>query len=265
MSKRIHFISGLPRSGSTLLCNILNQNPDFSVTGTSGILGVLVQMRNTWNQSNELLASASEDQKRKTMQGALQGYFSEYDTEVCFDKSRGWTGYMELAEAIEGNVKIIATVRDLTDILASFEKLFRNQAGLGVFPQEKAFPVDWTTLEGRLKVMIRPDQPVGSAYNRLKDAFQRGYGDKILIVEFDDLTRDTEAVIRNIYDFIGRPYYKKHDYSNVEQTIFENDLFHGMGNDLHKIRPEVKPVISDARKVLGDQLYKQFSNQEFWR
>lgn len=265
MRKRIHFISGLPRSGSTLLCNILNQNPDFSVTGTSGILGILVQIRNTWNQSSELLASASEEQKIRTMQGCLRGYFDQYDTEVCFDKSRGWTGYMEMAEALEGDVKIIATVRDLTDILASFEKLFRKQAGTGVFPQEKAFPVDWTTLEGRMKVLVRADQPVGSSFNRLRDAFQRGYKDKIHIVEFTELTSDPEETVKKIYDFIGRPYYKLHDYDNVKQTIFENDLFHGMGQDLHKIRTKVKPIVSDARKVLGDTVYKQFSNQEFWR
>jgi len=30
--KQVFFISGLPRSGSTLLCNILAQNPEFFVT-----------------------------------------------------------------------------------------------------------------------------------------------------------------------------------------------------------------------------------------
>ena len=30
MENRIHFISGLPRAGSTLLAAVLRQNPDFS-------------------------------------------------------------------------------------------------------------------------------------------------------------------------------------------------------------------------------------------
>jgi len=35
--KEIYFINGMPRSGSTLLCNILAQNPEFHVTPTSGL------------------------------------------------------------------------------------------------------------------------------------------------------------------------------------------------------------------------------------
>jgi sulfotransferase len=38
--KKIHFINGMPRSGSTLLCNILAQNPKFHVTPTSYVAEV---------------------------------------------------------------------------------------------------------------------------------------------------------------------------------------------------------------------------------
>tara|TARA_B100001094_G_C18131979_1_gene772800 strand:- start:403 stop:528 length:126 start_codon:yes stop_codon:yes gene_type:complete len=33
--KKIFFISGLPRSGNTLLSSLLNQNPDITVSGQS--------------------------------------------------------------------------------------------------------------------------------------------------------------------------------------------------------------------------------------
>ena len=49
IDKNVHFISGMPRSGSTLLCNILNQNPRFHATGTSGVLDLLLLVRNNWN------------------------------------------------------------------------------------------------------------------------------------------------------------------------------------------------------------------------
>lgn len=265
MNKTIHFISGLPRSGSTLLCNLLNQNPEFGVTGTSGILGVVAQIRNTWNMSSELLASATDEQKMNVMKGALQGYFKDFEQEIVFDKSRGWTGYIEMAEKLIGDVKIVACVRDLTDILASFEKVYRKNSGTNIFPQEKQFPVEWLTVEGRTGVMVRGDQPVGSAWSRLKDALQRGHENKIHLVEFVDLTTDPEGTLKKIYEFLAKPYYKGHDFNKVEQTIFENDLFHGMGKDLHTIKSKVKPVVSDARKVLGEETFRKFSNQEFWR
>ena len=46
MEKTFHFISGLPRSGSSLLANVLAQNPRFCVSPTSGILDIMFMVRN---------------------------------------------------------------------------------------------------------------------------------------------------------------------------------------------------------------------------
>src|SRR4051794_4991565 len=48
--KKYCFISGLPRSGSTLLANLLAQNPRFHASATSGILDVVFGVRNHWDQ-----------------------------------------------------------------------------------------------------------------------------------------------------------------------------------------------------------------------
>jgi len=48
--RKIHFISGLPRSGSTLLTNILLQNPQFQTTATSSLLDFLLQVRDNWSK-----------------------------------------------------------------------------------------------------------------------------------------------------------------------------------------------------------------------
>jgi len=53
----IHFISGLPRSGSTLLANLLAQNPRYHSTATSGILEILFQVRNNWDKVAEFRAA----------------------------------------------------------------------------------------------------------------------------------------------------------------------------------------------------------------
>lgn len=52
----LHLISGLPRAGSTLLCNILAQNPRFHATATSGILEMLFRVRNGWDTVEEFRA-----------------------------------------------------------------------------------------------------------------------------------------------------------------------------------------------------------------
>jgi len=96
--KTIHFIAGFPRAGSTLLCNILNQNPRFHATSTSGILDIVLAIRNQWENVNEFQASPNKAGKNAVMKPILQNYYSTVDRPVVFDKSRGWPGYLELAE-----------------------------------------------------------------------------------------------------------------------------------------------------------------------
>ncbi len=40
---KVHFLGGLPRAGSTLLMNLLGQNPKFTVTPTSGLLELIIE------------------------------------------------------------------------------------------------------------------------------------------------------------------------------------------------------------------------------
>jgi sulfotransferase len=60
MEKKIFFQSSLPRSGSTLLQNIVAQNPDFYSTPTSGLLDLVFGARGNFINSNEFKA---QDQK----------------------------------------------------------------------------------------------------------------------------------------------------------------------------------------------------------
>ena len=47
MVEQIYFQSSMPRSGSTLLQNIMGENPDFYVTPTSGVLELVLAQGQT--------------------------------------------------------------------------------------------------------------------------------------------------------------------------------------------------------------------------
>ena len=61
--EKIFFQSSLPRSGSTLLQNILGQNPDFYVSPTSGVLELLFAARN--NYTNDVAFKAQDSKLMK--------------------------------------------------------------------------------------------------------------------------------------------------------------------------------------------------------
>jgi len=263
MDKTIHFVAGLPRSGSTLICNILNQNPRFHATSTSGILDVMLSIRNQWESFVNLKASPNKAGKNAVMVGMLQNYYSTVERPVVFDKSRGWPSHVELAEHIlQRKAKIIVPVRKITDILASFEKLWRSQAHEWQFPQEKTNHAQWQTVEGRADVWMNANQPVGSAYNRIRDAIHRGYLDRIQFVEFEELTKHPEFVMREVYEFLEEEWFD-HDFNHVPQSTNENDDIHGIPG-LHVIRPEVKPFTVDVKAIIGDTAYNKYDDAQFW-
>jgi sulfotransferase len=261
--KNLFFVSGLPRSGSTLLMNILGQHPDVYVTPTSGCHEVLWTTRNNWNtfvehQSDPMASSP------KNLQRVLRSMMYSYhdtDKNIIFDKHRSWTHSIELLEFIlNGPAKIIIPVRSISEILASFEQVYRKSAHLHNTPGD--FLSSQTT-EGRVNHWISNRGEVGIAYNRIKDVFQRGYGDRLLLVEFDALTYSPESTMNQIWDFlkIDAPI---HDFNNVIQLTKEDDSYTGY-DGLHDIRSKVLPVPPKANRVLGEALSNKYKNVEFWR
>jgi sulfotransferase len=264
--RKHYFISGMPRSGSTLLCNIMAQNPRFYVSpATSGCHDVLFNIRNQWDRLVEHQAEGvNYDQLRRVLSSALDAYHTT-DKEVVVDKGRGWLSLMEMVEFIKGEKpKMIVPVRDLAEILSSFEMLWRKSTGKTQWAFESADYFKAQTVEGRCDIWAEQGQPVGLAYNRLKDAISRGKTDCMLFVEFRDLTRDPAKTMERIYDFLGEEKFT-HDFDNVEQVTAEDDVNVHRIPGLHTIRPKVEPVPRMAEEVLGTQLASKYYKLEIWR
>jgi sulfotransferase len=263
--KQVFFISGLPRSGSTLLCNILAQNPEFFVTkATSGCVEVLFSIRNQWDRIIEHQAEGiNRNQLKNVLKGSLNSYYLT-DKNIIFDKGRGWLSMIETLEfALDKKVKLICTVRNINEILASFEGLWRNTTGQSQWNIEQNNYEKSLTLKGRCELWSEAGQPLGSAFNRLKDAIDRGHKDRLFFMEFDNLTTYPKETVKNIYDFLNLEYYN-HDFDNVIQVTKEDDDNIHRIKDLHTIRSVVKPVPLKAYQILGEVADK-YANLEFWR
>jgi len=274
INKPIIFVAGLPRSGSTLFMNILGQNPNFHVTPTSGILSSLVQIKNSWDNNEAFKAqpkALSEQIKINVLRSMLIGYMAHSDKPVFIDKNRMWPEHIELIETLIGreNIRILMTVRDLRDVIASFEMRSRATSMTSQAPLELVDPVAAKTASGRIKLYIDNMQPIGRAYNAIRDTMTRGWGDKLFFVEYEALTANPQATMQAIYPFIQQEYYQ-HDFENVEQVTFEDDSAYGI-TGLHTIRPKVEPQEPKWSKVFDDFVTQEKVWQDieklayFWR
>jgi len=257
--KEVFFINGMPRSGSTLLCNILAQNPEFHVTPTSGLSELVRGIHQFWKQNPVIKASETPEKQLQIIKDLFQSYHSDTDRPTVFNKSRGWSTLVELVENALGHpIKILTTTRKITCILSSLEKLYRKEIKLINSPMETG--PNLGTLEGRINTWTSQEGLVGSTFNTIRDAVMRGHRDKFHFVDFDELTQTPKRVIQGVYRFLGKEYYN-HDFNNIPQYTKENDAEHGF-TDLHTIRPEIKPVKDDSKEILG-HLHDQFANFHF--
>lgn len=268
MDKNIFFVSGLPRAGSTLLCNILAQRPDMHATATSGIMQMIVNVRDFWFKIDEFRALPEAETERKkvqVMRGMLEGFFADVKQPIIAEKSRGWLAHLEMAARImQREPKVLVPVRDIRDVLCSFEKLWRKSKDTRQIAQEMGNPIEFQTLEGRCSVFASKNQIVGSCYERIKDAVARGWRKQMFFVEYDKLTEKPQQTMDEIYEFLKiEPF--KHDFDNVQQVTVEDDLVH-IFKDLHKIRSKVAPQEPSWPIIMPKQLAEVYAPEaEFWK
>jgi sulfotransferase len=250
--EKIFYQSSLPRSGSTLLQNILAQNPDIYATPTSGVLELIFAARANYTTSPEFIAQDAELMKtgyQAFCKEGMDGFYNAItDKKYVMDKSRGWSIHYDFLKFVRGDEpKVICMVRDLRDIFASMENNFRKH------PEKQSDILDWskgqgTTVPKRVDIWAQ-QPPVGLAIERLSEIFRMGIDTKMLFVKFEDLCLYPDVQMRLIYNYLDIPFYS-HDFDNIQQVTKEDDEVYGAFGD-HTIRTKLEPVRSRAKELLG--------------
>jgi sulfotransferase len=102
---------------------------------------------------------------------------------------------------------------------------------------------------------------VGYALDALREAFFGGHTQRIILVEYEALTRSSTVTLARLYDLLDIPRYD-HDFDNVEYHADDFDLALG-ARGLHTVRRKVEWV--DRQTILPPELFNRFVNDMFWR
>ena len=83
MDNGIHFISGLPRSGSTLLSVILRQDPLFHAGMSSPVAPLVNSLLNVMSARGEWATLFDDDQRQNVLQAVIEGYYPEHPSKAA--------------------------------------------------------------------------------------------------------------------------------------------------------------------------------------
>ncbi len=259
MLNGLHFISGLPRAGSTLLSAILRQNPRFHAGMTSPVGGLYMALETALSRRNEAAVFLTESQRRSIVKGLFTNYYEAIHSEkVVFDTNRAWNTKLPALTQLFPEARIICCVRSVSWIMDSIERLVRRNA----FELSGIFGFDpGGTVFTRINRLAASDGLVGFALDALKEAFYGEHAGRLVLIEYQALCRAPEATLRYLYDQIGAPYFP-HDFDNVEYEAEEFDLALGT-RGLHTVRRRVEWI--DRATVLPPELFARFEHDAFWR
>lgn len=228
-------VAGLPRSGSTLLQQILGQNPRHHVTPTSGVPMMITGIQQQWTGHEPYIAQGLPvvaPRIAKGISGFISGFYMNEvaSGKLIFDKSRMWPSCIELVEeSFNAKMKVILCVRNVPDILASFERIYRKNT---MFQRGHMPP----TAEGRAINHLRNDSVVGASINSVHDVWSRGLNDRLVVVPFNELCSKPKETLERIHNELGIPQFK-YDFDNVRQITHEDDTAFGFApGTLHNIR-----------------------------
>lgn len=256
----IHFVAGLPRSGSTLLAAILGQNPKFRADVTSPVAALIDGLQPRLGSGTEFAPFFNDERRSRILRGLFDLYHGPGPAgSVVFDTNRTWTARMALVGELFPDAKVICLVRDVSWVLDSMERLLRRNPtrvsrALGL--------QNGSSVYARVANMMNLDTGlVGSAWAALREAWYGESASRLIVVEYDRLVANPNGIVAKLYEGLGEAPFA-HDFTNLDFTSTEYDEGLGMPG-LHRIRPAV--AAAPRKPCIPPDLFVKYSGSNFWK
>lgn len=259
-NRQYHFITGLPRSGSTLLAALLLQNPQFHAGMTSPVGVLYNSMLHQFGAGSEFGPVITKAERKRLVRGLFDSYYAEQsDKSVIFDTNRMWTAHLPMLMDQFPGSKLIACVRNVAWIMDSIERKYAADP----YEITRLFNDDneRATVYSRADTLAQRNRMVGAPWTALKSAFYSEHAGSMLLIDYDLLAQAPQKVMPLIYQFIGVEAFQ-HDFDDVQYDAPEFDAPLGM-RGLHKVRSSVSFESRDS--ILPPDLFQQYSQLSFWK
>lgn len=219
-------LSGLPRTGSTLLSAILNQNPKIHSEGSSHLCELMFSVQQSCinDEQRHLRASRRFPKTMHNIVSALPGlYYKDIKKPIIVDKCRVWANHANMQliyNYITDKPKVIILRRKVEEIMMSLLNIFKKN-NINFTAYDILSP---TNDDFRIPILS------------VIDSYKNNNG-TFLFVNYNDIVENTERTLKDIYDFCEWEYYP-HNFTNIVHPFPEDDTYYGL-QGLHDVNPTI--------------------------
>jgi sulfotransferase len=258
MVTQLHLISGLPRSGSTLLCALLRQNPRFTAAMTSPVASLCGALHP--KMCGGEFGVFFDDARRATM---LRGVFDSYYVGiepggVVFDTNRTWTGRASLLAKLYPHSRIVCCVREVGWIIDSVERMLAKNP-LQLSRMFKFHP--GASVYSRAEALMNSESGlIGLPWATLREAWFGDDAKRLIVVPYEHLVREPVWTLRRLYEELDETWFP-HDLDNVIYNEPDYDALLGMPG-LHKVRQKVE--YQERKPCILPDIFAKYAGTTFW-
>ena len=264
MDKTFFFMAGLPRSGSTLLSAILNQNPDVYASPQTDLLRLMYLFNTNVPLFESYQTGIKQKDYLKILENFGKNFYANQSQKFIIDKNRAWAtpGNLELAKLLNPNPKIILPYRPILEILTSFVLLCHKYPNSNFIDRElketdffsKYYrPID----DARCDYLMRSNGEIDQAILGLSEIKKRP--NELLLINYHDLVQKPSDLLNQIYEFLKIPR-SNHSFSEIESPDqrFSDSKVYGMPS-LHYVRSNLAIRSRKPEEILSDYVLTKYS------
>ena len=258
MTSDVHFISGLPRSGSTLLSALLRQNPRVWASVSSPVATLWGELLPRMSGKSEYSSFFDDERRGRILKGIFDGYYGPDRRAVVFDTNRSWTARAPIVHALYPDARIVCCVRDVSWVIDSVERVVRRNP----LQMSRIFGFKpGASVYARADVLMDQENGlVGAPWSALREAWFSELADRLIVVNYDSFTRDPRSTMSKLYAELGEAAFE-HDFENIEYD--EPDYDEDLGTPgLHRVRSRVEPA--QRPSCLPPDIFAKYADANFW-
>jgi len=231
MNPRFVGVTGLPRAGSTLLCQLLAQHPEIHCEGhSSPVCNALLGMRRMVSDDQFFLSQLDQSFERSYahltggMRGFLRGWYHDCEGTVVVDKNRAWLHAVELLLHLEPEARLIVCLRELGQIYGSIEAQHQRTILLD-FNDHLA---DFDRF-GRADMLFAKDKTIGAPLISLHAVLDlpKAVQERLYFLRFEDLMAKPAACMSHVFSWLGVPPFQI-DAEKIAAVATESDSHYRM-------------------------------------
>lgn len=220
MNKKLFAIAGLPRSGSTLLMSILNQNPEITV-GPDSELSKILEHNRIFLRGAVVTAQLPHKQFEELGIQFCRSGSEAWINQVCptsffVDKNREWFYQYDFKFRVFPELKIIVCLRDLRFVIESFLKRadvslagdLRSTWYANLQTNFMHSSIDWVFKQHFMREPLTSLKELEQVKTKFKP--------QVYFLKYENLVQNKQLELDKIYKFLEMDRFE-HNLTNIAQ------------------------------------------------